>query len=89
MESSEKEHFYLFPFRKHLKGEVKSFPTLGELFDRFYFGKAERDRVKQQATDIERFILNEKEKNEKKITKLEVTLLEANKHHNSNYLVNY
>lgn len=77
MESSEKEHFYFFPLES-TKGQVKSFLTLGELLDRFYFGKSERDRVKQHATDIERFILNEKEKNEKKITKLEVTLLEAN-----------
>ena len=77
MESSEKEHFYFFPLES-TKGQVKSFLTLGKLLDRFYFGKSERDRVKQHATDIERFILNEKEKNEKKITKLEVTLLEAN-----------
>ena len=48
------------------------------MLDRFYFGKAERDRVKQQANDIERFIVNEKEKNEKKIAKLQTTLKEAN-----------
>ena len=40
------------------------------MLDRYYFGKAERDRVKQQGNDIERFISNEKEKNEKKIEKL-------------------
>ena len=48
------------------------------MLDRFYFGKAERDRVKQQAHDIERLIVNEKEKNEKKIVKLQETLKEAN-----------
>ena len=74
---SDKEHFYIFPLES-TKARVKSFPTLGEMLDRFYFGKSERDRVKQQATDIERLIMNEKEKNEKKIAKLEVTLLEAN-----------
>lgn len=73
-----KEAFYLFSL-EHLKGEVKSFPTLSETLDRYYFGKAERDRVKQQGHDIERFIANEKEKNEKKIDKLEATLEEAGK----------
>jgi predicted ribosome quality control (RQC) complex YloA/Tae2 family protein len=74
----DKEYFYIFPLES-TNAKVKSFPTLGEMLDRFYFGKSERDRVKQQATDIERLIMNEKEKNEKKIAKLEVTLLEANR----------
>ncbi|WP_223588586.1 Rqc2 family fibronectin-binding protein [Neobacillus bataviensis] len=78
MSSGGKEAFYLFPLA-HLKGKVKSFETLSEMLDRFYFGKAERDRVKQQGNDIERFIINEKEKNEKKIEKLENTLKEAEK----------
>ncbi|WP_040204906.1 Rqc2 family fibronectin-binding protein [Neobacillus jeddahensis] len=76
MTSNGKESFYLFPLG-HIKGEEKSFPTLSELLDRFYFGKAERDRVKQQGHDIERLISNEKEKNDKKIVKLEDTLKEA------------
>ena len=38
---------------------------MSELLDRFFFGKAERDRVKQQAHDLERFMQNEKNKNEK------------------------
>ncbi|MFK9092365.1 NFACT family protein [Bacillus salipaludis] len=71
-----KESFYLFPL-EHLKGEIKTFPSISEMLDRYYFGKAERDRVKQQGNDIERFISNEKEKNEKKIGKLEVTLKDA------------
>ena len=76
MTASSKEIFYLFPL-EHVKGEVKTFPTLSEMLDRFYFGKAERDRVKQQGHDIERFITNEKDKNEKKIEKLEATLKDA------------
>ncbi|WP_045515336.1 Rqc2 family fibronectin-binding protein [Neobacillus niacini] len=78
MSTGNKEVFYLFPLA-HIKGEVKSFSTLSEMLDRFYFGKAERDRVKQQGNDIERLIINEKEKNEKKIEKLESTLREAEK----------
>lgn len=73
-----KEAFYLFPL-EHVSGDTKTFPTLSELLDRFYFGKAVRDRVKQQATDLLRFITNEKEKNEKKIGKLNNTLQEAEK----------
>jgi predicted ribosome quality control (RQC) complex YloA/Tae2 family protein len=75
-EAANKEAFYLFPL-EHLKGQTKTFNSLSEMLDRFYFGKAERDRVKQFSHDLERFIVNEKEKNEKKISKLEETLKEA------------
>jgi predicted ribosome quality control (RQC) complex YloA/Tae2 family protein len=78
LSTGNKDVFYLFPL-EHVQGEVKSFSTLSEMLDRFYFGKAERDRVKQQGNDIERLIINEKEKNEKKIEKLENTLREAEK----------
>lgn len=71
-----KEQFY-FMNLEHLKGERKHFPTLSELLDRFYFGKASRDRVKQQANDLDRYITNEIQKNEKKILKLEQTLIDA------------
>ncbi|KAA9025931.1 Rqc2 family fibronectin-binding protein [Niallia endozanthoxylica] len=79
MEINGKENFYLFPLESTQSNHVKSFTTLGEMLDRYYFGKAERDRVKQQANDIERLVFNEKEKNEKKIAKLKETLHEANK----------
>jgi predicted ribosome quality control (RQC) complex YloA/Tae2 family protein len=78
MSTENKEVYYLFPL-EHVNGEIKSFLTISEMLDRFYFGKAERDRVKQQGNDIERLIINEKEKNEKKIEKLEDTLKEAEK----------
>lgn len=71
-----KESFYLTPLA-HLKGNVKPFTSISELLDRYYFGKAVRDRVKQQANDLERLIINEKEKNEKKIKKLQATVQEA------------
>ncbi|MCM3767983.1 NFACT family protein [Neobacillus niacini] len=76
MAAANKEVFYLYPLQ-HVNAEVRSFATLSEMLDRFYFGKAERDRVKQQGHDIERLIANEKEKNEKKIEKLEATLKDA------------
>ncbi|GMB08519.1 Rqc2 family fibronectin-binding protein [Thermolongibacillus altinsuensis] len=74
--NNEKEIFYVLPL-SHMEGEKKQFDTLSDMLDRFYFGKAERDRVKQQAHDLERFIINEKAKNEKKLKKLEQTLEEA------------
>ncbi|ALC91044.1 hypothetical protein AM500_15545 [Bacillus sp. FJAT-18017] len=74
--TANKEAFYLFPLR-HLKGEHRVFGSLSEMLDRFYFGKAERDRVKQQSGGLERFLANEKEKNEKKIGKLKATLKDA------------
>ncbi|MBC6971865.1 NFACT family protein [Bacillus sp. Xin] len=73
-----KEFFYLFPL-EHLKGDDKTFSSVSELLDRFFFGKAERDRVKQQAHDLERFMHNEKTKNEKKLIKLQKTLQDAGK----------
>ena len=54
--SNGKEFFYLFPLA-HLAGENKTFSSVSELLR---FGKAERDRVKQQAHDLERFMQNEK-----------------------------
>lgn len=76
MENNAKESYYLFPLQS-ISQEAKCFGSLSEMLDRFFFGKAERDRVKQQANDIERLIINEKEKNEKKIIKLDETLKEA------------
>ncbi|PGZ96783.1 hypothetical protein COE51_15480 [Bacillus pseudomycoides] len=78
MVANGKEFFYLFPL-SHLKGEEKAFSSVSELLDRFFFGKAERDRVKQQAHDLERFMQNEKAKNEKKLIKLQKTLEDAGK----------
>lgn len=74
--SGKKEAFYMVPLL-HLQRESRTFSSLSEMLDRFYFGKAERDRVKQQGNDLERFITNEIDKNEKKIKKLERTLKES------------
>lgn len=76
--TKEKEYFYILPLT-HLFGETKTFSTISQLLDRFFYGKAERDRVKQQANDLERFIKNEISKNEKKIKKLDMTLKDAEK----------
>ncbi|WHF28518.1 NFACT RNA binding domain-containing protein [Bacillus altitudinis] len=75
-----KEYFYLLELQ-HVHGDMKTFDSLSELLDRFYFGKAERDRVKQQAADLERFVVNEKKKNENKLKKLKRTLEESQNAH--------
>jgi predicted ribosome quality control (RQC) complex YloA/Tae2 family protein len=76
--SDDKEYFYMLPL-SHIHGERKSFATLSELLDRFFFGKAERDRVKQQTNDLEKFLSNELAKNKKKQKKLQQSLVNAEK----------
>jgi len=76
--TEKKEFFYILPLT-HLNGERKRFSTISELLDRFYYQKAERDRVKQLGQDLERLIVNERNKNLNKIKKLEKTLKEAEK----------
>lgn len=71
-----KENFYLFPLDS-IKGELTTYHSLSELLDHFYFGKAERDRVKQIGGDLEKFIRNEIEKLTKKMEKLKETLSDA------------
>lgn len=62
---NQKDYFYLLELT-HLEGTKKTYATISELLDRYYYGKAERDRVKQQAHDLVQFISTEKKKNEKK-----------------------
>lgn len=54
----------------HIGEAEMIFPTLGELLDRMYYAKAERDRVKQQAGDLERWLQNEIAKLKLKLKKL-------------------
>ncbi|AJY76450.1 Rqc2 family fibronectin-binding protein [Paenibacillus beijingensis] len=61
----------------HLQGERSRFDGISRCLEAFYGDKAERDTVKQRATDLIRFLNNEKNKNEKKLEKLQETLEEA------------
>ncbi|KGX85715.1 Rqc2 family fibronectin-binding protein [Pontibacillus marinus] len=71
-----KEIFYVVPLQS--KGaEPETFETVSAMLDAYYSGKAERDRVKQQAGDLARFMKNEKDKNERKIKKHHETLKKA------------
>lgn len=71
-----KEYFSVIEL-SHLKGVAQTFSSVSEMLTRFYFGKAERDRVHQQASDLEKFLKNEFQKNKTKMKKLEQTLVDA------------
>ncbi|QST01527.1 NFACT family protein [Pontibacillus sp. ALD_SL1] len=73
-----KEHFYVLPLES-MEAEKETYNTVSELLDAYYSGKAERDRVKQQAGDLARFMKNERDKNIRKIKKHEETLQKAEK----------
>ncbi|MGY3765103.1 NFACT RNA binding domain-containing protein [Vagococcus vulneris] len=61
----------------NLSGTKQNFQTLSQLLDAFYEGKAERDRVKQQAGELIRKVTNDQQKLKKKIKKLEQSLIDA------------
>lgn len=69
VESEGKSYFSAAPLT-HITGNSLEFPTLGDLLDRMYYAKAERDRVKQQAGDLERWLQNEIAKLKLKLKKL-------------------
>lgn len=54
----------------HIDGETIRYESLGLLLDKVYFARAERDRVKQQAGDLERWLQNEIDKLKLKMKKL-------------------
>ncbi|TVX94167.1 Rqc2 family fibronectin-binding protein [Paenibacillus agilis] len=62
----------------HLDGEVKQYEEMSTCMEAFYGDKAVRDMVKQRVGDLARFLQQERNKNEKKIAKLQETLEDAN-----------
>ncbi len=73
---SGKQFFSVFELT-HIEGSAAFFATIGECLESFYGDKAERDTVKQRTLDLIRFLQNEKNKNSKKLEKLQETLNEA------------
>ena len=73
-----KEDFHVLSLET-VNGEKDQFSTTNKMLDVFYSGKAERDRVKQRAKDLYRFIKNEKNKNERKMKKHQQTIKKAGK----------
>ncbi|PWA13451.1 hypothetical protein DCC39_00745 [Pueribacillus theae] len=78
VQTKEREAFSVIHLT-HLEGERKTFESTSALLDRFFFGKAERDRIKQQAHDLEKLLINEVRKNKNKLKKLEKTLKDSEK----------
>lgn len=68
-EAGGKSYFSANPLH-HLGGGTRTFPSLSALLDKVYHAKAERDRVKQQAGDLERWLSNEIQKLKNKQVKL-------------------
>ncbi|WP_124727681.1 Rqc2 family fibronectin-binding protein [Staphylospora marina] len=73
-----KQGYSVWPMT-HTGGEIRRFESISECLDRFYFGKAERDRIRQQTQDLVRSLKSEIEKNVKKIHILKRELEEADK----------
>ncbi|TNJ67197.1 fibronectin/fibrinogen-binding protein [Paenibacillus hemerocallicola] len=61
----------------HLEGTVTRFDSVSACLEAYYGDKAERDAVKQRASDLLRFLQNERNKNAKKLEKLRETIEEA------------
>lgn len=63
----------------HLSDSGVTYNSLSELLDRVFYARAERDRVKQQAGDLERWLQNEVSKLKLKLKKLQKDLDNASK----------
>jgi len=62
-----------------IEGEKETFDSLADLLDEYYENKAERDRVRQQTNDLAQLLNNERDKNKKKLKKLNRELKETEK----------
>ncbi|UOQ85519.1 Rqc2 family fibronectin-binding protein [Gracilibacillus salinarum] len=71
-----KERFYVIHLTNAMENR-EDFSSVSKMLDHFYSGKAERDRVKQRAGDLLRFLTNEQKKNKRKLGKLDQTLEDA------------
>jgi predicted ribosome quality control (RQC) complex YloA/Tae2 family protein len=76
-ESRSGKLFFAMTALTHIDGTVSSYESASACLESFYGDKAERDTVKQRVSDLLRFLQNEKNKNVKKIDKLQDTLNEA------------
>ncbi|GAA4063202.1 Rqc2 family fibronectin-binding protein [Amphibacillus indicireducens] len=72
----DKEDFHVFDLVQ-FSGEKESFEDVSGLLDHFYADKADRDRVKQQVSDLSRLMKNELDKNKRKIKKQQQSLKKA------------
>ncbi|WP_123039951.1 Rqc2 family fibronectin-binding protein [Cohnella candidum] len=61
----------------HADGAATTFSSMHECLEVYYRDKADRDLVRQRTADLNRFLVNETAKLEKKLVKLEETLQES------------
>ena len=73
-----KEEFHVLKLT-YIDEKKTVFATANEMLDHYYSGRAERERVKQRARDLSRFLSNEKKKNERKLKKHTRTIKRAEK----------
>lgn len=78
VDGKEKTYFSVTPLT-HLEqqGKATTYPSISVCLQAFFEVKSMRDVVKQKVHDLIRIVTGEKNKNEKKIEKLEQTLIEA------------
>lgn len=74
--NKKKEFFTPLPYES-ISGEKQSFDSLSILLDYFYAGKAEKDRAKQQGSELIHKVTTEKKKNKSKLVKLKKTLTDT------------
>lgn len=73
----ENKEYYTPITYKSLGPEIYSFPSFNNLLDQYFDGKAEKERVKQQAGELIRKIENERKKLLTKKEKLKLSLAET------------
>lgn len=78
MQTGEKTVFSVWPL-SHIGRTVYRTDSISELLDHFYYGKAERDRIRQQTSQLMRKLKSEVDKNKKKIKILKKELKQAEK----------
>lgn len=73
-----KDFFTPVPYQTLIEdAEIQTTETLSQLLDLYYHDKAERDRVKQQGSELLRKMENELTRNKKKLMKREKTLADS------------
>ena len=67
--SGKKDHFYSVDL-EHIRGTRKTYPTVNELLDRYYYERDKIDIIKQYAKDITIFVKNYINRLQNKLNKL-------------------
>lgn len=76
-QTKDKAYFHVVELTHLTDAVTTHYPSVQSCLQAFYEGKALRDTVKQRAHDLIRFVTSERNKNDKKIDKLEQTLHDA------------